>query len=66
VSGSYNQAKDILQKHREGLDRVEEELIQEEEISGKEVLELVGVEKSKLSLNRGETLESPSIPSSPS
>ncbi len=61
---SYDQAKDILEKHRQGLDRVAEELIQKEEISGKEVLELVGVEKSK-PLNRGETLESPPVSSSP-
>ena len=44
---------------REGLDRIAEELVQKEEITGKEVLELVGVEKSKPSLNRGETLEKP-------
>lgn len=62
---SYEQAKDILQKHREGLDRVAKELVEKEEISGKEVLELVGVERSKPSLNRGETLESPPVPSSP-
>ena len=62
---SYEQAKDILQKHREGLDRVAEELVEKEEITGKEVLELVGAEKSKPSLNRGETLESPPVPSIP-
>ena len=62
---SYEQAKDILRKHREGLDRVAEELVEKEEITGKEVLELVGAEKSKPSLNRGETLESPPVPSIP-
>jgi len=61
---SYDQARDILEKHREGLDRVAKELVEKEEISGKEVLELVGVEKSK-PLNRGETLESPPVPPSP-
>jgi hypothetical protein len=54
-----------LEKHREGLDRVAEELVEKEEITGKEVLELVGAEKSKPSLNRGETLESPPVPSIP-
>jgi hypothetical protein len=38
---------------------VAEELVEKEEITGKEVLELVGVEKSKASLNRGETLGKP-------
>ncbi len=55
---SYEQAKDILQKHRDGLDRVAEELIEKEEISGKEVLELVGVEKPEKTEEK-ENLESP-------
>jgi len=45
---------------------VAEELVQKEEISGKEVLELVGVKKPKPPLNRDETLESPPAPSNPS
>jgi len=45
---SYDQAVDLLQKHREGLDRVAKELLEKEEITGKEVLELVGVEKEKI------------------
>jgi ATP-dependent Zn protease len=57
---SYNQAKDILRKHREGLDRVAEELIEKEEISGKEVLELVGVEKSEAASEEKENVSSPS------
>jgi len=57
---SYNQAKDILRKHREGLDRVAEELIEKEEISGKEVLELVGVEKSEAASEEKENVASPS------
>jgi cell division protease FtsH len=61
---SYEQAKDILEKHREGLDRIAKELVQKEEISGKEVLELVGVEKSKASTRKDERVENPSLPSS--
>jgi cell division protease FtsH len=40
---SYDQAVDILQKHRDGLDRVAKDLLEKEEITGKEVLEMVGV-----------------------
>ena len=61
---SYEQAKDILQKYREGLDRVAKELVEKEEISGKEVLELVGVKKPKALAKNDENLESPSLPSS--
>jgi ATP-dependent Zn protease len=52
-----------LQTHREGLDRVAEELVEKEEISGKEVLELVGAEKPKAPVKKDENLESPSLPS---
>ncbi len=61
---SFEQAKDILEKHREGLDRVAKELVEKEEISGKEVLELVGVEKSKPSTRKDENVENPPLPSS--
>ncbi len=61
---SYEQAKDILKEHREGLDRVAKELVEKEEISGKEVLELVGVEKTKTPARNDEEAESPSLPSS--
>jgi len=53
-----------LQTDREGLDRIAKELVQKEEISGKEVLELVGVEKSKASTRKDEKVENPSLPSS--
>ncbi len=42
---SYDQATEILRKHRDGLDRVATNLLEKEEVTGKEVLELVGVEK---------------------
>ncbi len=61
---SYEQAKEILQKYREGLDRVANELVEKEEISGKEVLELVGVAKPKAPTRKDENVESPSLPSS--
>ena len=54
----------ILQKHREGLDRVAEELVQKKEISGKEVLELVGVEKLRAPTRKEENVGSSSLPSS--
>jgi transposase len=59
LSGSRDQAKDVFKKNREGLDRVAKELVEKEEISGKEVLELVGAEKSKAPMKQDENLESP-------
>jgi len=41
-----------LQKHRDGLDRVAKDLLEKEEITGKEVLELVGVETKQASVNK--------------
>jgi cell division protease FtsH len=48
---SHDQAVDILQKHRDGLDRVAKDLLEKEEITGKEVLELVGVEKTQVPMH---------------
>jgi cell division protease FtsH len=45
LAEAYDRAVQVLQKHRDGLDRVAQDLIQKEEISGKEVVELVGVKK---------------------
>jgi ATP-dependent Zn protease len=45
-------AVDILQKHRDGLDRVAKDLLQKEEITGKEVLELLGAEKIQASVDK--------------
>ena len=42
---AYDRAVAILQKHRDGLDRVARDLLEKEVITGKEVLELVGVER---------------------
>jgi cell division protease FtsH len=38
---AYDQAVEVLKNHRGGLDRVAQDLIEKEEISGKEVIELV-------------------------
>jgi cell division protease FtsH len=40
---AYERAVEVLLRHRDGLDRVAQDLIEKEEISGKEVIELVGV-----------------------
>jgi cell division protease FtsH len=40
---AYDRAVEVLQRHRDGLDRVAQDLIKKEEILGKEVIELVGV-----------------------
>lgn len=42
---AYDRGVEVLQKHRDGLDRVAQDLIEKEEISGKEVLELVEANK---------------------
>ena len=49
---SDEHAVDLLQKHRDGLDRVAKDLLEKEEITGKEVLELVGVEKMDVSASK--------------
>jgi cell division protease FtsH len=46
---SYDHAVDVLRKHRDGLDRVAKDLLEKEEITGKEVLEMVGVESKHAS-----------------
>ena len=43
---SYDRAVEVLREHRDGLDRVAEDLLKKEEVAGKEILELVGVEKT--------------------
>ncbi len=42
---AYDRAAEVLREHREGLDRVAQGLLDKEEVPGKEVLALVGVEK---------------------
>ena len=45
VNERVNRAVDVLREHRDGLDRVAKDLLEKEEVPGKEVLELVGVTK---------------------
>jgi hypothetical protein len=47
-----------LRKHRDGLDRVAEELIEKEEIPGKEAIEWVGVKETKTRMEKTEGPES--------
>jgi len=51
---SYGRAVDVLQKHRDGLDRVAKDLLEKEEITGNEVLQLVGVEKIEMAADHPE------------
>jgi cell division protease FtsH len=45
LAEAYDRAVQALQKHRDGLDRVAQELFEKGEIPGKEVVQLVGVKK---------------------
>jgi cell division protease FtsH len=47
---SYERAVDILRNHRDSLDRVAENLLEKEEITGKEVVELVGAAQKRPSV----------------
>jgi cell division protease FtsH len=49
---AYDQAVEVLQQHRDGLDRVAQDLIEKEEIPGKEVMELVGVKRPQPSVEK--------------
>jgi cell division protease FtsH len=52
LTEAYDRAAQVLQKHRDGLDRVAKDLVEKEEISGKEVAELVGVKKPQESAEK--------------
>ena len=47
---AYDRAVDVLREHRDGLDRVANDLLEKEEVPGKEVLALVGVAKPQVPL----------------
>jgi hypothetical protein len=49
---AYDQAVEVLKQHRDGLDRVAQDLIEKEEIPGKEVMELVGVKRPQPSVEK--------------
>ncbi len=42
---AYDRAVAVLREHRDGLDRLAQDLLEKEEVAGKEVLELLGVHK---------------------
>ncbi len=43
---SYDRAIAVLREHRDGLDRVAQDLLEKEEVPGKEILKLVGGERT--------------------
>jgi cell division protease FtsH len=47
---AYDRAVEVLREHRDGLDRVANDLLEKEEVPGKEVLALVGVAKPQVPL----------------
>jgi cell division protease FtsH len=47
---AYDRAVEVLRDHRDGLDRVANDLLEKEEVPGKEVLALVGVAKPQVPL----------------
>jgi cell division protease FtsH len=49
---AYDRALGVLQEHRDGLDRVAQDLLEKEEVTGKEVLELVGAKKAATSAEK--------------
>jgi len=59
---SYERAEGVLREHRDGLDRVAKDLLEKEEIPGKEVLELVGMKETKTPMEHDANSEaSPSL-----
>ncbi len=47
LENGYERAADTLQKHRDGLDRVADTLMEKEEIPGEDVLKLLGIERAR-------------------
>lgn len=54
---AYQRATDTLTQNREGLDRLVEALLTDEEVSGERVLELLGVERKEESTQAGKVKE---------
>jgi cell division protease FtsH len=50
LKDAYDRAVEVLREHRDGLDRVAHDLLEKEEVPGKEVLALVGVAKPQVPL----------------
>ena len=49
LNESYDRAAAVLREHRDGLDRVAQDLLEKEEVPGKEILALVGAEGTQAS-----------------
>lgn len=47
LNEAFNLSTDTLKNHREGLDQLVEVLLEKEEIPGKEVLDILGIDKQK-------------------
>jgi cell division protease FtsH len=47
LNEAYERAEGVLQEHRQALDRLAEALLEEEELPGERVLELLGVGDEK-------------------
>lgn len=45
IIGSYDQARDVLKEHRHGLDELVEVLLEQEELSGQKVRDLLNGNK---------------------
>jgi cell division protease FtsH len=56
---AYDRAVQVLRKHRDGLDRVAQDLVEKEEISGKEVVELVGLKKPQPASEKPASVQRP-------
>ncbi len=52
---AYDRALNVLQEHRDGLDRLAQDLLEKEEIPGKEVLEVLGIQKPQPPLEESTT-----------
>jgi cell division protease FtsH len=49
---SYDRAVDVLREHRDGLERIAQDLLEREEVTGKEVLALLNVKKLQPAMDR--------------
>jgi cell division protease FtsH len=57
VEEAFDRATSLLQEHREGLDRLADALLDREEVSGKEVLELLGLDAREVEASEPDASE---------
>jgi cell division protease FtsH len=62
---AYDHAVAVLREHREGLDRVAEDLLEKEEVTGKEVLELLGIHRAPEPVEEPISVPIPVAPAAP-